>query len=257
MRLPDRETVESLYKRAMAEGGNRKSLARIEWNVARWCHEPLTRFVDARPRADGKGKTLMVAQGTAIPLQIDLDVPCRKCPGCLRHRRAVWSARAIVEYRNSARTWLGTFTLSADEHEMVRHLCVSEASKQHLVFERLHPDERFRRRHGKISKWLTLWLKRVRKNSGARMRYMMVCEAHRSGLPHYHALIHESDIAQPVRKRILELAWPHGFTNFKLLEENESRAATYACKYLSKSILARVRASIDYGKQIEIENILE
>jgi len=248
MRQPDRETVEALYKRGLAEGGSRKSLARIEWDVSGRCFAPITRYVDARPAAEGKGKHIMVGPRTPVPLQIDLDVPCRQCPNCLRQRRAVWSARAIEEYRVAVRTWLGTFTLSPDEHEMVRHLCVKEAAIKHLDFDAFGDDEKFRRRHIKISKWLTLWLKRVRKNSGAPMRYMMVCEAHKSGLPHYHALIHESVLDKPVTKRTLQAAWPHGFTNFKLLPDDESWHATYACKYLSKSILARVRASIGYGK---------
>ncbi len=253
MRQPDRATVEALYKRGLYEGGSRKSLARIEWDVSGRCLSPITRFVDARPAAEGKGKYLMVGPGTPVPLQVDLEVPCRQCLNCLRQRRAVWTARAIEEYRLATRTWFGTFTLTPDEHEMVRHLCVKEASTVHLDFDALSADDRFKRRHIKISKWLTLWLKRVRKNSGAPLRYMMVCEAHKSGLPHYHALVHESALDKQVTKRTLQAAWPHGFTSFKLLPHDESWRAAYACKYLSKSILARVRASIGYGNEPALE----
>ncbi len=248
MRLPDRETVESLYKRGMAEGGSRKSLARLEWDVAGRCLAPITRFVDARPAAKGKGKYVMVGEKTPIPLQIDLVVPCRKCGHCLKRRKWLWTARAIDEYRLAVRTWFGTFTLTLDEHEYIRHLCVQQSSRQGEDFDLLTDDEKFIRRDRKCRRWLTLWLKRVRKNSGAKLRYLIVCEAHKSGLPHYHALIHETSESTPVTKRCLQAAWPHGFTSFKLLPENESWRAAYACKYLSKSILARVRASIGYGK---------
>lgn len=255
MRQPDRETVEALFKRGLTEGGSRKSLARLEWVVAGNCLRPVSRNVDARPAAESNERYIMVSRETAVPLQIDLDVRCRRCQNCLRYRKALWAAKAVTEYRLAVRTWSGTFTLRPDEHEMVRHLCVAEAAKVNQDFDVLSPDERFSRRHGKISKWLTLWLKRVRKNSGARIRYMMVCEAHVSGLPHYHALIHETCLNLPVSKRILQGAWPHGFTNFKLLPADESWRATYACKYLSKDILARVRASIAYGNTLRVKGM--
>lgn len=253
MRQPDRETVEALFKKGLTEGGRRKSLARLEWDVSGNCQNSVGREIDARPAAIGKGKYIVVSHDTAVPLQIDLSVRCRRCPNCLGQRRAMWSARAVAEYRTAVRTWLGTFTLRPDEHEMVRHLCIIESAKTGQDFDLLTEGQQFVRKHQKISKWLTLWLKRVRKNSGAKMRYMIVCEAHKTGLPHYHALIHETQMDRQVTKRVLQGAWNHGFTNFKLLPIDEARAATYACKYLSKSILARVRASIDYGKHPQIQ----
>lgn len=247
----DRETVEALFKRGLSEGGIRPSFIRLEWQIAGNCISPVTRWVDARPAADGKGRELVVIPGkTAVPLQIDLDVRCRTCRNCLRYRRYVWTARAIAEYRLAVRTWLGTFTLSLDEHEMVRHLVIKDISKIGLVFEEMTEGEQFIWRHRKISRWFTLWLKRIRKNSGAKIRYLLVCEAHKSGLPHYHALIHESHFATPVTKSIMEAAWPHGFTHFKLVPPDESAPASYACKYLGKSNLARVRASLQYGNPL-------
>lgn len=248
MQYPDRETVEALFKRGLAEGGSRKSMMRLEWDVSGRCQMPVTRYCDARPAPIGKGKYIMVGPHTEVPLQINLEVPCRKCKGCLRQRKALWSARAIEEYRLAVRTWFGTFTFTIDEHEYVRHLCVKQASLRGEDYDLLTGEEQFLRRNQKCNRWLTLWMKRVRKNSKARLRYLMVCEAHKSGLPHYHALIHETDMDKPVTKRSLQDAWPHGYTSFKLLPSDESWRATYACKYLSKSILARVRASIDYGQ---------
>lgn len=248
----DRLTVEALYKRGLAEGGRRQTLARLEWDVCGNCLEPITRFVDAHPVGSRKGRHVVIdSKRTAVPLQIDLDVRCRKCRNCLRYRKSVWTARAIEEYRMAVRTWLGTFTLRPEEHDMVLNLCRKESSDRNEDFDVLTSELQFVRRHMKISKWLTLYLKRVRKNSGAKLRYLLVCEAHKSGLPHYHALIHETELERPVTKRCLELCWPHGFTNFHLLPQDEVRGATYACKYLNKSVLARVRASQRYGASLE------
>ena len=138
---------------------------------------------------------------------------------------------------------------------MVRHLCVKQAAKIGVDFDTLTEDERFRHRHEKISTWLTLWLKRVRKNSGAPIRYIIVCEAHKSALPHYHALIHETDITKQVRKRTLQAAWPHGYTVFKLVSNDDTRSAAYVCKYLAKSNRARVRASVGYGTSSDEANV--
>lgn len=92
---------------------------------------------------------------------------------------------------------------------------------------------------------ITKYLKRVRKKSGAPLRYILVAEAHKSGLPHYHMLIHECDPSRQVRHKDLTAAWSWGFTRFKLVET--SNTAWYVCKYLSKAQLARVRASVRYG----------
>jgi hypothetical protein len=117
---------------------------------------------------------------------------------------------------------------------------------QGIDFERLPPAEQFSLRHTEISRELTKYLKRVRKESGAKFRFLLVAEAHKSGLPHYHLLLHEHDQFRPVRKSVLEAQWKaYGFSKWRLIEDE--RAARYVCKYLSKDAIARVRASIRYG----------
>ena len=63
-------------------------------------------------------------------------------------------------------------------------------------------------------------------------------------------LIHEKDPTKPLRHAQLKDCWRVGFTNFKLVKETPERplerAAFYVTKYLSKSSLARVRASMGY-----------
>lgn len=220
----------------------------VEWDVAGRCEAPLTRICYARPYPQKNGRDVIVIPfKTPNSLLVELEVRCRKCRNCLWQRQKLWSARAITEYRSSHRTWLGTLTLSPDEHDRVLNLCRLDEVAHNQDFDLLSEQKQFALRHNRISKHLTKWLKRIRKDSGARLRYLLVAEAHKSGLPHYHALIHEPVIDEQVTKSVMQAQWPHGFTNFKLIPEHESSAASYACKYLSKSILARVRASIRYG----------
>jgi hypothetical protein len=137
----------------------------------------------------------------------------------------------------SCRTWFGTLTLSPEQH--------------YLASIRAGSTE-FARRHKEISVDLTKYLKRLRWDSGAAFRYCLVVEAHKSGLPHYHMLLHETDPGSAVRYRTLKGQWQHGFSAWKAVdpEEVDPRMAWYAAKYLSKSSLARVRASKDYGSPI-------
>lgn len=119
----------------------------------------------------------------------------------------------------------------------------------------LSPDQRFAARHKWISRQLTLWLKRCRDDTGAKIRYLLVAESHDSdktseayrGLPHYHCLIHEATLDDVVPKRCLQRQWWHGHSSFKLVPEGDMRQVHYVCKYLAKETKARVRASVRYG----------
>lgn len=173
-----------------------------------------------------------------------MTVRCRKCPECLRHRGRLWAARAHDEVLASRRTWFATLTLAPDRALQARYAAlarISDASGRYGSEADL-----FQAMAKFVGPELTRWLKRIRKNSGASLRYLLVCEAHKSGVPHWHALIHEySD--QLVTKRQLEKSWSYGFSKFKLIDGDEERAAWYVCKYLAKSALTRVRASKNYG----------
>lgn len=173
------------------------------------------------------------------------EVRCRQCPECLAARASLWTARAREETRGSSRTWFGTFTLAPEHHSRAVMLADLILRKGGERFEDLSSTERFAWRHKVLSDEFTKYLKRVRKESGARLRYILVAEAHKSGLPHWHCLIHEVNAEQPVRHRVLVDQWRLGFTSFKLCEPD---GVTYVTKYLSKCALARVRASVRYGQ---------
>lgn len=263
-------------------------MMRTEWDVSGDCQSPITRELHARPPAEhrrdnrhlraknfaeavrkafpgaylsealptdrkGSGKNITTGKVRKVPLTLELTVRCRNCPSCRKKRSQMWAARAIAETKQAHRTWFGTITLNPD----VNHQSLVRARRQVMrrggVWEHLTPKEQFAQLHQQNAVQLTLWLKRVRKVSG-KIRFLLVCEEHKSGLPHYHCLVHEMD-SKGVRHRVLSSQWKLGFTNFKLV--TDTKQAAYVCKYLSKSAAARVRASARYGQTLysDSENV--
>ena len=240
---------------ALDRGGHRVSVTTVQLDAAgkgRYqCESPYW----ATQKFGFKDVPLGVDEGSVISdgghAYIDTAVRCRKCPPCLKARAAQWRMKAIAEISSSSRTWFGTMTLKPEEHYVVLCQASEVASAQKLTFEKLDEKEQFSRRHAIIGKALTKWLKRVRKQSGAHMRYMIVAERHKSGLPHYHCLIHEQFAYETITKRCLEGQWRLGHSFFKLVDITDpTKTAGYVAKYLTKSSEARVRASIGYGQTI-------
>ena len=214
-----------------------------EWDISGSCSKPMTRELHARPLILGR---VFNGGPSNRPYSLILHTRCRMCQQCLQLRSSEWRYRATSEMRESARTWFGTLTLRPEEH----HKMVSRA-RQRLWsggtdFDALSPHEQFMERMTEIGREVTLYLKRVRKESGARVRYLLVAEAHKTGLPHLHILVHEASPDKPVRHKTLEGQWKLGFTRFKLA--HDVKTASYVCKYISKALLARVRASLRYGQ---------
>lgn len=174
---------------------------------------------------------------------VDIEVPCRMCSNCLAARRNLWAFRAKQEHAEAVRTWFGTLTLRPEEH----FKCVAHYIAGGGDTAQLDASEQFAMRHKYISRWITLYLKRVRKESGAECRYLFVAEAHKSGLPHYHCLLHELSPAHAIPKSLLQRQWWHGYSAFKLV--SEERQLWYVAKYLAKDSRARVRASVLYGRR--------
>lgn len=151
-------------------------------------------------------------------------------------------------------------------------------------FHGLAPATLFRLRAREIGYEVTKYLKRLRKERGA-FRYLLVAERHMKnpmsevyGRPHFHMLLHEvqgSALVLPhewqqtaglceaqckhgsrplLHKEdgeahdaaFVRSQWAHGWT--KLVRCREARSALYVCKYVSKDPMARVRASVGYGK---------
>lgn len=238
--------LRALAKKALLAGCQHVKLTELEWDISADCQTPFSFSklmtpvippdVDQRVRLDSYG----------APMEIILHNRCHKCPPCLKARYWLWRLRAATELLEATRTWFGTITLRPEAHFNMMCVASAELRKRSLKpFDESDKDAQFRARHWAISKELQLWLKRVRKASGASIRYLLVCEAHKSGLPHYHILIHQRG-EQPIQKRQLE-TWPHGFTQWKLTSDVNGSSG-YVTKYLLKDARARLRASVRYGR---------
>ncbi len=247
---------EGRYIRTIGDGLSNglaiKSLTRSEWNLARTCERPVHRESEylRRPRRLKVFQENIRHRTSETPLRVlELETRCRKCPRCLQARAAYWRKRAESELgQTRGRTWFGTLTLSPDSH--FKALCAASLrlAAQGTNFDDLDSQDQFLERHREIGREITLWLKRVRKESGIPLRFFLTAEAHKSGLPHYHILVHEASPDAPLRAKVLRTQWKLGFTRFNLVAEGgERRSAAYVAKYLSKSASARVRASAGYG----------
>lgn len=261
--------VLALVSHAWDRGARHVSPSLWEWDVAGDCHVPAVcelegrydtpvRMVERDPWADASWEKLgivwadgkfqfadLIRQKTPIVLQ--LHMRCRKCAACLRARARLWRERAERETRNAQRTWFGTLTLSPEWHFRLEMQTLGRLQGKAVDLRQLSASEQFREKNTEIFAEITKWLKRVRKESAATLRYCLVVELHKSGLPHYHALIHEVPNEGTVGERTLRKQWKLGHSSFKLVRAEEN-AARYVTKYLTKQALARVRASIRYGE---------
>lgn len=214
------------------------------------CQNPVTIFRDG-VSLHKTTRSRVYGTATERPVMTELEVPCRKCDNCLRRRAAHWRMRANSEWQAASRTWFGTLTLRPDIHFRVTAECRLRWAKalepEDRDFDTFPPERQFAERHSVISKEITRFVKRIRESSGAELRLLCIAEEHKSGLPHYHMLIHEANPQTSISKAQLEAGWKWGFSHWRLVKD--ARAASYATKYLSKSSMARVRASLDYGNR--------
>lgn len=269
--------------KAAVGGAKRRSMTEWEWDVAGDCEEPHVQAMWARkppelverdryraakarwsaneaakilvddfsweppPVHPSRQKSYSVDGIASQMMQLTLHVRCRKCAKCRKVRSRMWYARALLETEQAQRTWFGTITFSEQNHFLSLARARRDGTRRGVVWEELTPDEQFARVDKQNAVHLQLWLKRVRKQSKASLRYLLVCEAHKSGLPHYHCLVHEQRGSARVSWRTLAGQWKLGFTNMKLVSDPQQ--AGYLCKYLSKEARARVRASARYGQR--------
>lgn len=175
---------------------------------------------------------------------VEYLVACRRCQNCTRRRRRHWTARIVKELRQADRSWFGTLTVEPEQQYLAALRAERDCLRRGVRWSDMNSKERFNAIVQALAPDLTRWLKRVRKNSGAYVRYCLVAEEHKSGLPHFHVVLHHRAI--PVRHKTLKEAWTLGFSDFKLVEEKLS-VARYVAKYLAKALGARVRASTRYG----------
>lgn len=241
-----REATLALAYKALAAGHywptslEGKLVPRLEWDVAGGCEAAIPVEIWSR-------WSVRLTEQTSAPITVQLFTRCRRCMWCKNQRAWLWMQRAASECKAAPRTWFVTLTLSPDEQYAASVRARASVTLKGVDFEGLRESEKFEERVKAIGRDLTLWVKRIRKNSGARIRILIVAERHKSGDPHFHALIHETEIDRPVRKSILRESWTLGYSAYKLVDD--PRSAAYVCKYLAKDASTRIRASFRYGSQ--------
>lgn len=277
--VKDIRDVRAVASKALDHGATVTRRSTVSWDCSGVCLDPVTitltgrnarrpggiewrepdpsKYATTDPRfwqTCHRSEKHQIVSGTRNnPLWVDITAPCRKCEKCRDKRRRLWRARAIAEIRASSRTWFGTLTLSPEQHYLMQCRAHRRLKLGAVKWSSLHQDDQLIEEHREVSIEITLWLKRVREQSKAALRILCVMEPHKSGLPHYHVLIHEA--ATPVVKSVLKSQWAAmGFSRWKLIPSEASeqqRAASYVAKYLMKTTRARVRASVDYGNPLK------
>lgn len=222
-----RKLAAKLALRGHSVVGSFAPSVRGDWVV--YCDDPVE--VRRAVRA-GKGRRSM---------ELSFPAPCRKCDKCQRFRRMRWRQRIINEVLMcSGRTWFLTLTF-APVHlagVLLEARAIERNGKPRGEAIEMAAYDHVQR-----------YLKRLRKNSGTKFRYVAVPEyGEKHGRLHYHVLLHE--VERPILKRTLQGAWRGSFSSAKLVDEETDRgvlgAASYVAKYLAKSG-GRVRASLRYG----------
>lgn len=277
------DDVWRLALKAMSHGATVKRLGQVHWDLAGNCEQPWAQEFYGRPSDDWPEAIPLPKR----PISVEMDLRCRRCDACLRLRRFQWRKRMATELKateaRDARTWFLTLTLDPQH----RFRVISECRREWVQtggapgtpdWDSLPEDDQFRWIARTAGKEVTRYLKRVRhawwqrhgRPSGVQaFRYVVVAEAHADGFPHFHVLLSEVDPSYPVTEQDVRgqrigvarirngqetfvstriKRWTYGQVSEAKLVRDVDGACRYISKYLSKSMLARVRASIGYGK---------
>lgn len=245
------ESLQTLiFDKAIPSGARQVGdlLTTYEWDVQAHCDDP--KGVTHHARRDDRYARNEKWQTSPGSLTLHISgLPCRACPKCLRIRARLWKQRARVECGMWPRTWFCTYTFKPEEHHAMLMRALAERNRAGWLDSDWSAELEYKIRCVEAGKIFTRYLKRVRKPQAGEMpvtlRYLLVAEQHESGLPHFHALVHECDGAVTYRR--LMSRWPHGHATAKLVQ-HDGAAANYVAKYISKGLMARVRPSLHYGQ---------
>ena len=219
------------------------------WNIAGDCLAPVYREQVARPSP--KAIWIHRTRSSSGVYTMEQLVECRKCIPCLRLRALRWRMKVLTEMmRADGRTWFGTLTLRPSEQFRIAAQARLRLAKAGADFDTLSPERQFAELNREMTPEFKRFWMRVRKESKAPIRYMLVGERHKSGLPHWHYVLHEGSREWPVRAKVLNGQWAarHGYSSVELVAQDDGPdAASYVAKYLAKEALVRVRASQGYG----------
>ena len=248
----DARLADALLSAKATEGATRR-----EWDIhyAGDCQDPLT----------VRQESIVSCSTTRARLDkaLRFSVRCRKCKACRRAKQNYWGFAAmnmtLQTQERGLRTWFGTLLWSQPERDAMEERCREKArsnpSGPQADWNNPECDTRFAMLREECLKDVQRFWKRLRK-AGHIFKYLVVFERHRAeygAWPHAHFLLHEQE--KPIRKRVLQGQWPHGFSNVSIVGGKSknaaapNRAAWYVVKYLSKSDQSRLVASAGYRPQ--------
>lgn len=132
-----------------------------------------------------------------------IPVECGKCPECIKKRTSQWSFRLRQEGDASASAFFITLTYDTKHVEMTPK-----------GFMTLYPEH------------VTLWLKRLRKISAAKLKYYYVGEyGGKTERPHYHMIIYNA------KPEDIENTWNYGAVHYGTVT---GASIGYTLKYMIK-----------------------
>lgn len=244
-RTVSRDEVEALITRGLEAGGAvRRTSLSWSWDISGGCLAPVGVELEGRPP---QWRSKAPGRATTTRLYLDMEVPCRKCETCRRRRANTWAAKAHAEMEQAYRTWFLTLTLNETTRMHTRARAQLLAAGDGISYEALSETDQFRLWVKAAYPLFQKYMKRLRKEAGP-VRYLFVAEAHKDGVPHFHALLHEPAPTENLKERMLRDHWRgagHGFCEAKLAD---TWSAWYTTKYLTKEVNDRVRASFKYGE---------
>lgn len=230
-------------------------------NVAPWCLSPVRILLRAKSEADLPAVHVMgrvdistgeVRGGGRVTQtgQLGVTAACRRCSGCLAHKKKLWVSRAYHETICSYRTWFGTLTFSPSLHGEVLAATMSNTWADGVDYHCLSEADKFGAEAATYYQFVDRFWKRLRK-AGYRFRYLCAPElGEESGLFHFHVLVHEMT-PNNLPKAVLEEQWRAGLSHWRLVKTGDKRAVFYVCKYLVKEG-AKPRSSLHYGTALNL-----
>lgn len=233
----DASAIDGASRAALEKGGYKVTPLLTVWPLAPWCSEPIARshYYRKERARDRTGR------------EIVLLTACRQCVACRDHRFQLWGARAAAEFAHADHTVMITLTLGPTARWQL------DARARAMV---LDPDEEvsFSERWPVMLKDVQAFIKRLREQQRRRhihVRYMVVIEPHKDGMPHAHLLLHQyprGSLANwnETLPEVVRTLWGHGF--IKISDVADERGCFYVAKYLCKEGSIPVRASQNYGE---------
>jgi hypothetical protein len=268
MRLIHYDTARRVAIRAKQRGARQVSLTTVQWDIAGSCTAPVEITLCGRPEGRKNRKLAYgfdpvfaakrlkwcienrsdawIGSGEKLPIFVDISTKCRKCEACMNSKRLMWKHRAQRETSAAERTWFATLTVAPQHQYAFKLKTITRLKANGVDFDSLDSNEQHKQLCKSIGEDITKFFKRLRRNTGGAIKYLLVSEQHKSGLPHFHALIHDIHPTIRVTKRDLEREWTLGFTKFKLVDYSP-KAIHYVTKYVSKDLACRIRSSLRYG----------